>query len=598
MFKRDRRQTGRTKTMLSRMRRIVFGVVMASCSINGPLAAERPNVVLIMTDDQGYGDFGATGNEVIETPNLDALAAESASVTNFYVSPVCSPTRACLMTGRYNLRTRCIDTWLGRSMLEPDEVTVAEVMSEAGYRTGIFGKWHLGDCYPMRPNDQGFRESLIHRGGGLAQPSEPRENQRRYTNPILFRNGEQVQTKGYCTDVYFDAGIEFIEQSHAAGENFFVYLPTNAPHSPYHDVPVELLEHYRTKRDELEGLIVGSKQNLEQQVDRLARISAMITNVDQNVGRLLATLKRLGVSDNTLVIFLVDNGPNTMRYVDGFRGMKTQVHEGGIRSPLWMHWPAKWKHLKTGQQLAAHIDLMPTILDACDIAPPPNVKLDGRSLLPLLGEDAPPWEERELVIQAHRGDEAVRYHHFMIRRGPWKLLHPSGFQRERFQGKPDFELYHLGRDPGERNNVVDDERQIREELIAAYDRWFDDVSQTRPDNFAPPRIKLGTPFENPTVLTRQDWRGGAWRQGAVGHWMVDVEKKGPYQVLVHLEPFDRPGELTLRIGETTREAKVPSHAKQVKLDDVALPTGPGKLECIVEFGELQRGVYQIDLSLE
>ena len=158
----------------------------------------------------------------------------------FYVSPVCSPTRASLMTGRYNYRTRLVDTFKGRSMMEPEEITIAEVLGEAGYRTGIFGKWHLGDNYPMRATDQGFHESLIHLGGGLGQPSEPRENDRRYTDAILFHNNVQVQTYGYCTDVYFDAAIDFIDDAIASEEPFFAYIPTNAPHSPYHDVPEAL----------------------------------------------------------------------------------------------------------------------------------------------------------------------------------------------------------------------------------------------------------------------------------------------------------------------------------------------------------------------
>ncbi len=168
-------------------------------------------------------------------------------MTTFYVSPVCSPTRACLMTGRYNYRTRCIDTYVGRSMMDPDETTIAELLSRAGYATGVFGKWHLGDCYPMRAIDQGFQEALVHRGGGLAQPSEPRENKNRYTNPVLFHNGQQVQTTGYCADVYFHAALGFIEKSHAEQKNFFAYIATNTPHDPFHDVPAELLRHYQTK---------------------------------------------------------------------------------------------------------------------------------------------------------------------------------------------------------------------------------------------------------------------------------------------------------------------------------------------------------------
>lgn len=192
------------------MQRLVMLVsILAFTSL--AIANDRPNVILMMTDDQGIGDFGVNGNTLIETPNIDAIAAKSGSLTTFYVSPVCSPTRASLMTGRYNQRTRCIDTWLGCSMMEPDEFTLAEALKAAGYRTGLFGKWHLGDCYPMRPQDQGFEEVLMHRGGGLAQPSEPLENERRYTDPILFDGtGAAVKTKGFCTDVCTDAALEFI----------------------------------------------------------------------------------------------------------------------------------------------------------------------------------------------------------------------------------------------------------------------------------------------------------------------------------------------------------------------------------------------------
>lgn len=218
-------------------------LILALLALAGSVSAQ-PNIIIIMPDDMGYGDLGATGNPVIRTPHIDKLASEAAELTDFYVSPVCSPTRACLMTGRYNHRTRCIDTFKGRSMMDPEEVTAAELLKEAGYATGIFGKWHLGDNYPMRPQDQGFDEVLIHRGGGLAQPSEPIENDNRYTDPILFHNGEQVQREGYCTDIYFDEAIEFMKASQAAGKPFFAYLPPNAPHAPYHDVPEELLDYY------------------------------------------------------------------------------------------------------------------------------------------------------------------------------------------------------------------------------------------------------------------------------------------------------------------------------------------------------------------
>ncbi|MCG6920480.1 MAG: sulfatase-like hydrolase/transferase, partial [Acidobacteria bacterium] len=176
----------------------------------------RPDVILIVTDDQGYGDLGVKGNPLVRTPHIDAMAARSAEMTRFYVSPVCAPTRASLMTGRYNYRTRAIDTFVGRAMMEPGEVTLAEILRDSGYRTGIFGKWHLGDAYPMRPIDQGFEEALVHRGGGIGQPSDPPGGEGKYTDAVLFHNGRQVSTEGYCTDVYFDRALDWIGEHHAA----------------------------------------------------------------------------------------------------------------------------------------------------------------------------------------------------------------------------------------------------------------------------------------------------------------------------------------------------------------------------------------------
>ena len=296
-------------------------LVLACAAVAIPVslpAAERPNIVLIMTDDQGIGDLGITGNPVLETPHLDALARAGTWMKNFYVSPVCSPTRASLMTGRYNYRTRVVDTFKGRSMMDPAEVTIAEVLRAAGYATGIFGKWHLGDAYPMRATDQGFEEALTLRGGGLAQPSDPIENNRRYTNPILFHNNRQVQTEGFCTDVYFEGAWSFIASAQRAGRPFFAYIAPNAPHDPVHDVPVALYEKYKAK--DLAPVLLGQKAD----ADRVARIFAMVENVDENVGRLVARLKSSGLLANTLVIFMCDNGPATLRYVGPMRGKKTE----------------------------------------------------------------------------------------------------------------------------------------------------------------------------------------------------------------------------------------------------------------------------------
>jgi len=557
-------------------------------------ADDRPNVVIMMTDDQGIGDFGVMGNSLIDTPNIDKLAAGSASMTTFYVSPVCSPTRASLMTGRYNQRTRCIDTWIGRSMMDTDEDTIAEALKRAGYATGLFGKWHLGDCYPMRPQDQGFDEVLMHLGGGLAQPSEPLENARRYTDPILFHNGEPVQTKGFCTDVYFDAGLKFIEEQGAAKKPFFVYLPTNAPHGPYHDVPEELRLKYM-ERDllELEVHKPKDEKRRAQKQDQLARIAAMIENEDQNVGRLMAKLTELGLLDNTLVIRMNDNGPNTMRYVGEMRGMKTHTHEGGIRSPLWMHWPAKLRPGTERSELAAHIDIMPTLLEACSASS--DAKLDGISFLPLLLDPEAKAKPRQIVIQSHRGNEVVRYHHFMIRNKRWKLVHPSGFGKLNFEGEPEFELYDLMNDPTEQNNLVGENEKVFKRLKKAYDKWFDDVSSTRPDNYAAPRIIIGTPHENPTALTRQDWRGESWRPKSIGNWQLEVAKAGLADIEVIFEPGVIPAapfELALKVQDHAASQAVPGGTERLILTDVPLTAGPATLDLEVIADNEKQGVYQ------
>lgn len=551
----------------------------------------RPNVVLIISDDQGYGDFGATGNPVFETPHIDAMAARSASMDTFYVCPVCSPTRASLMTGRYNYRTRCIDTYQGRSMMDPDEVTIAEVLRDAGYATGIFGKWHLGDSYPLRAIDQGFEEALVHKGGGLAQWSDPLDNQRRYTDPLLFHNGRQVPTKGYCTDVYFSAALKFIEQSRAAGRNFFVYLPTNAPHGPFHDVPEALYAHYRKKDFTPLQLADSGESRQTSDADTLARIAAMITNIDENVGRLFNHLDQLRLTDNTIVIYLVDNGPNTPRAVGPFRGHKSTVCEGGVRSPFWMHWPAQ---LKAGARSAvpvAHIDVLPTLLDACGVALPDGVAIDGRSFLPLLRGQDVEWPRRYLAIQSHRGNNPVRYHQFMIRDDRWKLVHPSGFSNEALDGPPRFELYDLTADPGERNDLATVHPDEVRRLKAAYDAWFDDVSRTRSDNYAPPCIVVGTEYENPTILTRQDWR--VEEKGGIGTWQIHVAAAGDYDVKVLFDqPVDR-GDVTVSIGDVARSQPVDAGATSCELTGLTLSEGNTTVKAVATAAGRTQGAYHV-----
>ncbi|MBI3856220.1 MAG: arylsulfatase, partial [Planctomycetes bacterium] len=308
----------------------------------------KPNVLLIITDDQGYGDLGCHGNPQIRTPHLDALAKESFRFESFHVCPVCSPTRSSLLTGRYNYRTGVVDTFIGRSMMHPDEVTIAESLAPAGYRTGIFGKWHLGDNYPLRPQDQGFQDCVTIRGGGLGQPSDPPGGDH-YTDPTLYKNGKAFKSKGYCTDVFTDATIEFITAN--KDKPFFAYVPFNAPHGPL-EVPASHLKPYQD---------AGLK-------DETARVYAMVSNIDDNVGRLLKTLETLKLDKDTIVIFMTDNGPQQERFNGGMRGLKGSVFEGGIRVPFFLRWPGLGGEPRDVKTLTGHIDVMPTLLEACGAA--------------------------------------------------------------------------------------------------------------------------------------------------------------------------------------------------------------------------------------
>lgn len=579
---------------------IALLVCAGSCAA-ATAAPARPNVILIITDDQGYGDLGTHGNPVIRTPHLDAMARRSASMQTFYVSPVCAPTRACLMTGRYNYRTRVVDTYIGRAMMDPDEVTIAEILRGAGYATGIFGKWHLGDSYPMRPMDQGFEESLVHRGGGIGQPSDPPGGEGKYTDPVLQHNGVQMQAKGYCTDVYFETAMRWIEAAHKQGRSFFAYIATNAPHGPFHDVPEQLYQFYKTQ--DLSRVLVERRQSPERragELDDLARIFAMITSIDENVGRLFRRLDELKLTADTIVIFMVDNGPNTARYVAGMRGMKSHVHEGGIRSPFFVHWPAQLKAGHSSDRIAAHIDVLPTLLDACGVARPAGLKLDGRSLLPLLKGGPVDWPDRTICIQTHRGDVPVMYHHFMARSQQWKLVNPSGFGQEQLPEPPQFELYDMAADPLEKQNVAAAHPDAVARMKKAYEDWFTDVSSTRPDNYAPPRIHIGTPHENPVVLTRQDWRrvskDTGWAPGSIGCWVLFVAADAEYDIHVRFPAIEAAGQAELRIGGRSLKASLSKGADHCLFANVPLSQGNARLEVTLTVGETVQGPWQVDVA--
>ncbi len=534
-----------------------------------------PNVLLIMTDDQGWGDVGFHGNPQLKTPHLDRLAGQSTELTQFHVCPVCSPTRASLLTGRYNYRTGAIDTYLGRSTMAGDETTVAEMLSAAGYRTGIFGKWHLGDNYPSRPVDQGFEEALVHRGGGIGQPADPPGN--RYFDPLLVHNGREVKSRGYCSDVFTDAAMAFIgEHRH---ERFFAYLAFNCPHTPL-QVPPEYHRRYQ-------GLSLD---------EDTAKVYGMIANIDDNLGRLFAKLKELDLEENTIVVFLTDNGPQQRRYNGILKDLKGSVFEGGIRAPCLLRWPGNFAAGGKIGQIAAHIDIVPTLLDACGIQRPANVKFDGVSLLPLLRGHEASWPDRTLFFQWHRGDQPQRYRACAVRSTRYKLVQPAGRDgQDPFT--PAWALYDLSADPGEEHNIIDTHADVAASMKTAYEKWFVDVSGTR--GYPAPRIIVGTAHENPVTLTRQDWRGprAGWSPESLGYWDIEVAAAGAYDITLRMpaQPSERTAHV--RIGKLDVVRTWPADADKLLLEQVRLEPGPVRLEASVEQKDDAVGVHYVDLAL-
>ena len=572
----------------------LFSVLYATAAPAAREDSRRPNVILIMTDDQGYGDLGVHGNPRINTPHLDKFAEESVEVESFYVCPVCAPTRASLMTGRYNYRTGVTDTFLGRAMMHADEVTIAEMLRGSGYRTGIFGKWHLGDNYPMRPMDQGFEESLVHAGGGLCQPAGPPNNS--YFDPSLLRNGKRVKTKGYCSDVFTDAVIEFITKHRR--EPFFVYLPFNCPHGPF-----QIAEQYARPYEDM-----GMKPGDFPAVDgghplagipgNTAKVYGMVTNIDNNVGRLLDKLDSLRLSENTIVIFLTDNGPNGARYNAGMKAHKGSVYEGGIRTAFYVRWPGRLRPGRKVDRIAAHIDVTPTLLEACGLDVPEGIKLDGRSILPLLlGRDVD-WPDRTLHFQWHRGDVPVPYRAFAARSQDYKLLHAGSVAPGTSAADVPLELYDMRSDPLETRNLADERPEIVRRMCRDYEAWLADVG--RDHGYEAPRILIGTPHENPTILTRQDWRGpsASWGAKGLGHWEIAVPEAGTFQITCRIARPKRPAVIHLRIQTVQRQRKIAAGTNRVEFEPIHLKPSPAeRLEAwILEEGANEPyGVQYVDV---
>ena len=502
---------------------------IAQGDIDQQTQPRRPNVILVITDDQGYGDIGFHGNSMIQTPSLDVLAEQSVRMSDFHVDPTCSPTRAALLSGRYSTRTGVWHTIMGRSLMDSGELTIAEGLAANGYRTGMFGKWHLGENYPLRPQDQGFDTVVYHGGGGVGQGPDYWGND--YFDDTYWRNGVAEKFEGYCTDVWFEEAMQFVEDNRR--QPFFCYLSTNAPHGPLF-VDEKWSDPYVKK---------GVAQNQ-------AKFYGMIENIDWNLGRLMKQLDRLGIADDTILIFMTDNGTaggavNRQRskagkwagFNAGMRGRKGSEYDGGHRVPFFIRWPeggigGQGEGREDGY-LSAHIDVLPTLMSLCGADKPAGPALDGIDLSRRLRAGSTIMPNRTLFVHSQRIPDPEMWRKCSVMTERWRLVN----------GK---ELFDIQGDPGQRRDVAAQNPEVVQRLVGEYESWWQGLSAVFD---RPIRIALGADEETVTQLHPHDWqvssqKMSSWHQRHVktghmgqGRWFVDVKRSGRY--LIELRRWPR-----------------------------------------------------------
>ena len=491
---------------------IAVGLVLAGPSA---LAADRPNVVVLITDDQGYGDLSAHGNPTLKTPNLDRLHAESVRLTDFHVCPMCTPTRGQLLTGRDCLRNGAMNVSSGRTLLRRGLPTMADAFAAGGYRCGQFGKWHLGDNYPYRPQDRGFHETLFFPSSHVGSAPDFWEND--YFDDTYVRNGRREKYTGYCTDVFFTEAMKWMRGCADRKQPSLCYLATNAPHGPLF-VPAK----YRTPFEKLDV-----KPNV-------ARFFGMIANIDENVGRLDAFLRENGLAENTIVVYLTDNGgtAGVPVFNAGMRGRKIDMYDGGHRVPCFVRWPAG-NLRKPGDVggLTTVQDVLPTLLDLCGVRKPETAAFDGVSLAKVLrGEGGPPAQRMVVVQFSRMNDPVPRKGDACVLWMRWRLV-------------ADRELYDLAADPGQQANVIETHPDVAAKMRAHYEKWWAGVAPKVNDHEA---IVVGSDAENPLVLSPADWEDSFLDQGAQvraglrrnGAWNVEVSRAGEYEVALRRWPAE------------------------------------------------------------
>jgi len=473
----------------------------------------KPNIIVILTDDQGYGDLGYHGNPIVKTPHLDAFAKQSLELTNFHVGTTCAPTRAGIMTGRNANRNNAWHTIAGCSILLEDEEIIPEVFQRNGYQTTMFGKWHLGDNYPFRPHDRGFQEAFYHGGGGVQQTPDYWNND--YFDDTYFRNGVPEKTEGYCTDVWFDEAIAYTEKQKE--KPFFMYLALNAAHGPF-NVPEKYEKMY-------------SDAPL---ADIQKRFYGMVSNIDDNFGRLVTHLKETNQFDNTIIVFTTDNGTargiatvkesgKVLGYNSGLRGTKGSHYDGGHKVPFFISWPNGTIQQKAkNNDLVAHVDLLPTLAELVDIPFTAKKALDGKSMVATLrGEkiDA----ERMLVVDTQRNQLPEKGRNPAVMQGEWRLVNGG-------------ELYNTISDVGQKNDISSEHPERVENMQAFYDDWWKSI-QT---DIRYAEIPIGNEAANPVLITVHDmhtadnlpWNQVQIRKGEAhpnGYYSIKISEDGEYE---------------------------------------------------------------------
>jgi len=516
---------------------------------------KKPNVVIVITDDQGYGDLAFTGNPAIKTPTLDTLRTQSTLLNNFHVDPTCAPTRSALMTGRYSDRVGVWHTVQGRSMLRRRETTMADIFGANGYATGMFGKWHLGDCYPYRPEDRGFQHCVHHQAGGVGQAPDYWGND--YFDDTYIVNGKLQRFEGFCTDVWFDEGMKFIKAN--KNKPFLAYISLNAPHGPYY-CPEEYTKPYK------------GNPNVS-----IAEFYGMITNIDDNMAKLMKMLDDEGLADNTILVFMTDNGTaggliDGRGYDGGMRGKKNSEYEGGHRVPFMIRWPdGKIEAGKSVEQLTAHIDILPTFIELCGLNAP-AIEFDGSSIRELLYGDGKQWPDRALVVESQRVVDPVKWRKSAVMTDRWRLVN----------GK---ELFDIRADPRQAEDIAAQHPEVFERLRGEYDRFWSDVSQ---EHNLTSYMVIGSDRSPIVSLSSHDWlidKLPPWNQphivkGEVAEesfWAIEVERDGDYEISLRRWPVEADKGINdgtygkafnykkarMRIGDIDETKEIPAGAKEV-----------------------------------